>query len=207
MFSYSDRWLVEHPFSPFLSVVLHVALTFLKLFSSDSSKQFTLFSLIHYVRPSVPHYFSVQLTSPPHVPLIYGWVCAAIEDSPLQVSHHPPPRIHTCTHTLCLLPCMPAAIHSMLEVSWGDSLHTFALLQLFLLFLSPSFCLSPSAENGFSHNWVILSILHAGNARRLSVGLASAIGCNSTWKMCVVCMLEIVLAFMWMYLPLTITGR
>ncbi len=60
---------------------------------------------------SIPPFFYFQLTSPLQVCVIYGRVCAAIEDTPLQVSLLPP---------LPLLPCTPVANHCTPRVSWGN---------------------------------------------------------------------------------------
>lgn len=102
----------------------------------------------------MPPPFSFQLTFPLQLPVIYGRVCAAIEDTPLQVS---------------LLPSLPLLLPPSL-LACSQSLHTMGLLGQLVAqhtFFSPQplpslfLCLPPflslSAENSLPHNWVILS--------------------------------------------------
>lgn len=126
--------------------------------SLNSQKQLIPLSLILYLfLSSIPPSFSFQHTSTLQVPVIYGRVCAAIEDTPLQVSLLPPlpfsllPSLHACSQSLHTVGLLGRLVPQ----------HTFFFfpLHLSLLSLSVSLPLSLflSAENSLPHNWVILS--------------------------------------------------
>ncbi len=153
-----DDWFKQIHFLPILCrwwCVLHPHF-YSNSHSSNSQKQLIPLSLIPYLfLCSIPPSFSFQHTSTLRVPVIYGSVCAAIEDTPLQVSLLPPlplsplPSLHACSQSLHTLGLLGRLVPQ----------HTFFFLHLSLLSFSVSlpFSLSLSAENSLPHNWVILS--------------------------------------------------
>lgn len=121
----------------------HVSTVTLMLWILTSYKCFFLlffYSFIRYIfLPSISPFLSFWHPSPLQVSVIYGWVCVAIEDKPLQVSPLPPllplqaPSLRVCSQSS----------HAIGLLGWLVPSHTFSFSSIspfsFFLLVSLSY--------------------------------------------------------------------